>query len=445
MEYRKAQIPIILRSLVGRIPSRFNPIFGIRRINNKTSIRNFQSWDAVQQKQFIFRNLKQSVEFAYSNIPFYYDFYNRNNFEPSELNSFNDIRKIPVINKNILLEYPLEQRSLYVKGAVKVNTGGSSGHTLAFYRHSNEDNYHELIHMTAIWEKLGYRYSDLKLSMSGINAVKSGLDFCVKTNSLIIDTYLPFDKTAPILKNAAKFAPVRFLHGYPSILYEFAIYCENHDHQLRDLLRRSLKGAFLGSEYPHPMFRDTIEDVFGIDTVNWYGHTEGAVLAYEKDVKFKYHPFQTYGFAEVTEDGHLMASTYYNMAAPFIRYDTEDTISDIEKENGLLASFGIKDGRSGEYINDKNGKRISLTALIFGRHHKLFDFCTHIQICQMNQGQAIVLYVPRDKSIHFEPDSLFDDRKIEMAFVFKRLDHPIKTKSGKLNLLVKSDQLENNG
>ena len=110
-----------------------------------------------------------------------------------------------------------------------------------------------------------------------------------------------------------------------------------------------------------------------------------------------------------------------------------------------MASFGIKDGRSGEYINDKNGKRISLTALIFGRHHKLFDFCTHIQICQMNQGQAIVLYVPRDKSIHFEPDSLFDDRKIEMAFVFKRLDHPIKTKSGKLNLLVKSDQLENNG
>ena len=37
---------------------------------------------------------------------------------------------------------------------------------------------------------------------------------------------------------------------------------------------------------------------------------------------------------------------------------------------GLVKEFAIKEGRSGDFIEDRNGKKIPLTALIFGRHHK---------------------------------------------------------------------------
>ena len=225
--------------------------------------------------------------------------------------------------------------------------------------------YHEGIHMTTIWEKIGYKNSDLKLIMAGQNTVKNGIDFCFRSNSIRLDMYKEFGQLAPKLKEIAKKSPIRFLHGYPSLFYEFALYCDEQDHELREILRKSLKGAFLGSEYPHPKFRDKIESVFNIDSVNWYGHTEGAVLACEKKEKFRYYPFQTYGFAEMTNEGHLIGSTYYNKAAPFIRYDTEDIISDAEIKNGFLISFGIKDGRNGEFIIDKNGKKISLTGLDF--------------------------------------------------------------------------------
>jgi phenylacetate-CoA ligase len=267
------------------------------------------------------------------------------------------------------------------------------------------------------------------------------MDFIVRNNSIRLDTYVDFNKLAPNIKKIAKRTPIRFLHGYPSTIYEFALYCDKHDHELREMLRKSLKGAFLGSEFPQPAFRDKIENVFCIDSINWYGHTEGAVLAYEKNEKFRYYPFQTYGFAEINSDGHLVASTYYDKATPFIRYDTEDSISDAEIENGFLISFSIKDGRSSEYVLDKNGKKISLTALIFGRHHKLFDYCSHVQICQNKKGEALVLYLPNDNSIELNPNTLFDNSNIEMEFSFKRLDHPIKTIAGKLNLLVKPYQL----
>ena len=68
------------------------------------------------------------------------------------------------------------------------------------------------------------------------------------------------------------------------------------------MLSVNLKGAFLGSEYPHKQYREVIEDVFDIDTISWYGHTERAVLAYEKHEQFVYEPFLSYGFSEAIKN-----------------------------------------------------------------------------------------------------------------------------------------------
>lgn len=437
-----SQTPIVLRHLIGIIPKRINPFFEIKDSSKNSIATSFDTWSREKKQQFVFQAVRQNVELAYTKIPFYHDYYNKNNFSPTDLKSFHDIPKIPIINKKLLSGYPIDQRSCYVDGAVISNTGGSSGHTLAFYTDKTVRRINEAKHMTIIWEKIGYKNSDLKLVLNGQNRVENEVDFCFKTNSLRLDIYKEFRQTAQKLKKIAKNSPIRFLHGYPSIIYEFALYCDGFDHELRDDLRKSLRGAFLGSEYPHLMLRDKIENVFCIDTVNWYGHTEAAILAWEKREKFRYFPFQTYGFAEITADGHLLGSSFYDKATPFIRYDTEDVISDAEIKDGFLISFKIQDGRTGEFVSDKNGKRISLTALIFGRHHKLFDYCSHIQVCQSEKGKALVLYVPIEKGFNLSPERLFDSSNIEMEITFKKLNDPVRTKSGKLNLLIPKNQLD---
>jgi phenylacetate-CoA ligase len=438
----KSQAPIIFRHMIGLIPKSINPFFEIKNSSRNSIVKDFDYWDTDRKQQFVFKAVKQNVEHAYAKIPFYHDYYDKNHFRPADLKSFGDIRTIPIINKKLLSEYPIHQRGFFIEGAVTNNTGGSSGHTLAFYTDKNVRKVNEAKHMIIIWEKIGYRNSDLKLVLNGQNRVENDVDFCVQTNSLRLDVYREFSKTTEKLKKIATNLPIRFLHGYPSIIYEFALFCDGFDHELRDILRKSLKGAFLGSEYPHSKLRDKIENVFCIDTVNWYGHTEAAILAWEKREKFRYYPFQTYGFAEITDDGHLVGSSFYDKATPFIRYDTEDVISDAEIKDGFLISFGIKEGRSGEYVTDKNGKNISLTALIFGRHHKLFDYCSHIQVCQKEKGKAQVLFVPIEKGIELSPEKLFDSSNIEIEFSFRKLENPVRTKSGKLNLLINQVQLE---
>lgn len=93
---------------------------------------------------------------------------------------------------------------------------------------------------------------------------------------------------------------------------------------------------------------------------------------------------------------------------------------------------------------DKHGKKIPLTALIFGRHHKAFDVADYIQIGQTEPGKA-TLYVTmkNDKTgqTHFiKTDSnlsrLFDLSNVDLDFDFKILAQPVRTAMGKLKLRV---------
>ena len=107
----------------------------------------------------------------------------------------------------------------------------------------------------------------------------------------------------------------------------------------------------------------------------------------------------------------------------------------------MVKEFAIKEGRSGDFVVDKGGKKIPLTALIFGRHHKAFDVAEYIQIGQAEPGKA-TLYVTlkNDKTgpILSESDlaCLFDLSNVDIDFDFKLIDKPVRTAMGKLKLRV---------
>ena len=229
------------------------------------------------------------------------------------------------------------------------------------------------------------------------------------------------------------------MHGYPSSIYDFAVYCKDHDNELQQLLSKQLKGAFMGSEFPHPHYRDAIEEIFQIDTVSWYGHTERCVLAGELNEKYIYEPFQTYGYTEVIDNNgvmELVSTSYYNEASPLIRYNTNDEITDPVVEHGILKSFKMKGGRSGEFVIDRDGKKINLTGLIFGRHHEIFNYAKIIQVKQISQGVIEIHYVAEDLPAE-KAATLFDAENVNLDISFVKEVEPVRTVSGKVNLLIK--------
>ena len=436
------QVPVGLGKLISHIPFKYRPGIGVDYNKQKKAIVEYEHLLLQEKRQYIFNNFFSIFSYAYNNVPFYTELYKKSGITLRDVTTFEDISKLPIISKQDLMDVPLEFRSSrQLKNAILVNTGGSSGKPLAFYMDAKRFG-NEWAHIHYIWGNLGFRPNKLRLKFDGRNKVTDFVQYDFVRNMFRYNIYEAPDLCAKKLTQVLKKHKIEYLHGYPSAIYNFAVYCREHDEYLLNLLRKDLKGAFLVSEYPNPYFRSEIENTFDIPTLSSYGHTETCIMAYEKSEKFRFHTLQTYGYAEAiqkdTNNFDLIGTSYFNFASPLIRYNTEDIIGNINNAEGILTDFMITNGRNGEYIVDKVGKKIPLTGLVFGRHHKLFDICKHIQIRQVVPGKATILFVSDQinaKSII--SNSLFDASNVQVDFEFEKINEPILSKSGKVNLLVK--------
>lgn len=363
----------------------------------------------------------------------------QNEFYKLFINNLNikDYKNIPIIKKDILKNVGIDERTVKKDALVKYNTGGTSGNPLSFY--VDKTFYaREWAHMHYMWRKIGYHPSNTKITIRGKN-IDTLYKYNFNQNEFLINSYAHLGEIEYMkLLRVFKRYNTQFIHGYPSAIYNFLKKAEKDAPILLDFLKKNIKGIMFGSEYPSPHYRDYIENILTKNTISWYGHTEGVILAGELYNKYEYVPFLSYGYAEALKiDGyyHLVGTSFDNLAAPFIRYDTEDLIEPFFSETGILEKFKIKEGRIGEFIKDKNGNNISLTAFIFGRHHKLFDCINFIQVEQKDKG-VITIYYSANKDLT-NPYLLFDSNQVNLDISFEQIQEPFKTPMGKIPLLIK--------
>lgn len=431
-----SSLPFFLGKAISFIPFNFRPVISNSYKRSSNDIELLEKGD-FDIKGFVFERMKNITVFAYDNIEFYKEYYDSFGFNPKDMLDFEDINKIPVINKEVLQSVSLDKRSSVLGDRSLVNTGGSSGKVLELYIQSSSVG-HEWAHMHNIWSKVGFKTSDLRIVFSGRSNVRNIMEYDSARHQLNVNIYVGWKTLADNILSKFYYYSPKYLHGYPSAIFDFVIWLDLNKHPLLKIFKKNIKGLMLGSEYPNPMVRSKVEKILDCNSISWYGHTERAALAYECGEKGVYSAFQSYGYIEaleVNENKKLVATSYYNYAHPLIRYDTGDNIEPLFSK-GVLNKFIVSEGRDGDYIFDFHLNKIFLTGLIFGRHHKIFDFCSNIQIFQDEPGYALILYVSRSYMV-INPEELFDSSNVDIKFSFKEIPSPYKTKSGKFPLLVK--------
>lgn len=423
------QVPYPLGSLLGRIPMEL-------RLSRMYSFHSKQA-ACLPSNTVLLNNLKNLVSFAHKNIVLYQELYEKNRFHPNQLKILDDITKIPIVDKTEFQIYSLDDRSIRRLALKKSNTGGTTGQPLDFYL-EKAAYAREWAHMHAIWAKLGYRFTDEKITIRGKNIGKRFYKYNFNQNEFLINAYAPLQENLDACRELIIKRNIKWIHGYPSSVFSFLRELENTDPVLFETLISKVKGVFLGSEFPAPQYRNYIEQHCKLKTISWYGHSEMAVLAPEREPGSGiYYPFHSYGYAEAVRDGdsyRLIATSTHNFASPFIRYDTGDLIEPTFKD-GLLESFRIKEGRHSDSVIDKNGRSISLTGLIFGRHHIAFGHSEHVQVKQPAPGKIEILVtskVPRDNWAE-----LFDFSNAYFDVSFTQIGAPVRTPLGKVQLLLK--------
>lgn len=416
-----------------------------RRIaQHEVTYSHFNNLSTGNKKRWILARVRKIVAFAERSNLFYQDYYKSLGYNSKDLNSYDDLKDIPIVTKSMIKE----QHSKWmkpVKGYNTSNTGGTSGHPLKFLV-SSVQGIRERYYMSKIWEQIGISPRDYRAVFRGINLEGKPWMYKPEYDAFFINAYSSFEH---VYRDYIKlFNKYNFsvLHGYPSSIYLFASLClQDRYSALRTAINKNLKGILLGSEYPAPTYRSVIEKAFPFPSISWYGHSEMVILAREKEEPFLYFPFHSYGFTEAIKtasgETHLVGTCYDNYATPFIKYDTEDSITPVETKEGLLQSFQIDNGRVGEYVLNRRGEKVSLTALIFGRHHKAFEIADFVQISQKEAGCATIHLTTNQQ---FPEDQkmldLFDFSDTNMSFSVCIREKPIVTTSGKVPLLISSAQ-----
>ena len=429
-------IKVLLKNIIEKIPYPFGSLlskipFSLRLGKDynafKTQINTFETLE--KKEQYVIEKFNAIFQYAKVNFPFYQEFYEKEGVMNLEIKTLDDIKKVPILNKS-----DIRHHTHRFKGALKINTGGTTGEPFSFYVDKNAFA-REWAHMHKIWRLKGYSYKDIKVTLRGKDLGKRNIIYNPVHNEFIINTYRSVEVFKNELVNLFSKREIKFIHGYPSAVYNFLKELEHClSKEEKKIITKNLKACLLGSEFPTPIIKKYIDSVWGLDYISWYGHSEMCILAYDAGNN-KYAPFYTYGFAEV-DNNRLIGTSYFNKDMPLIRYNTGDLVSPNYSKNGLLKNFSIKEGREGEFIVDKSGKKIPLTALIFGRHHKAFDVVDFVQVKQ-NQTSLFVTFYLITKNKKIETDGLLNLDNILIDYTVEVIENPIKTKLGKVQLKVK--------
>src|SRR5690606_25997063 len=94
-------IPPGLGRVINKVPYALRPGLGRIYRQRKAEIELYDCYTNALKQEFILGRIKPLVAHAYQNIPFYRKYYDSHGFKPEHLKTFDDIARIPIVEKAI--------------------------------------------------------------------------------------------------------------------------------------------------------------------------------------------------------------------------------------------------------------------------------------------------------------------------------------------------------
>lgn len=377
-------------------------MLGKNYISTKRSLGRTEFLPAKELADLQARSLQKILLHAVKNIPFYRDVEWRNIADDITIRE--TLAGFPVIDKQTIRE----RLDRFLTGPhyrrLKATSGGSTGAPFLFYMDRLVTRQVEKAYIFDQWGRVGYRLGDPIFNLRG--RTPSDGKFVHHDRLFNIHFASSFNlRKATVGDYVAAINGLRprFLHGYPSTMYQLAALMEATGKRL--LFRPA--AVFCGSEKLFPYQRALIEKIFDCRAYHWYGHSECLALGGACEYSDVLHFYPQYGCTELLPSGvfdergrelfEIVATGFNNPVMPLIRYRTGDYAVPAESQtcrcgrNYLLVDEIV--GRQQEFIVDANGSLISATSLIFGQHYPAFQGLESIKLRQRQPGEIEVVLV----------------------------------------------------
>lgn len=409
--------------------------------------KNYGELKQEQEKQ-----MHELINFSYRNVPYYNKLFKDLKLEPEDIKSIEDLQKIPVLTKEIIKRNWEEFKpiSLNKMKFYERATGGSTGTPLK-YRVYKFDRFLSGALMYRGWGYVGYELGDRMVFLGGASfdiGKKSNLVSKIHENVRNIRKLTSFDMDEGAIRKYVDiinlFKP-KFIRGYPSSIYFLSKWIEKHQVKIHLSL-----AVFTTSEKLYPNMRNKIEEVFSCDVYDGYGLNDGGISAYECSEHNGLHIDTERAILEVLDkegnqlengEGDIIATSLYNYAMPFIRYDTGDL--------GHIIDDTCSCGRSYKLFKEVIGRSVDILVTPEGKNihgwfflYIFWKYCKGIKEYQVTQEKLDKIVIRIIQEDGFEEETLNKIREIikitspAWNVYFKFVDKIERTGSAKYKFII---------
>lgn len=461
---KENKFKILLRKILYIIPSRLeDPVsflcarYGlpislgpIRYLKLYKFLKESQWWPRWRSEQYQIEKLKQLLRYAYNNVPYYTEIFQKLNLTPEDIRSIKDLRKLPILTKEDIVKNfdKLISRKINKKYLKLVWTSGSTGKPIQFYR----DKRYEFVDRA--FEQILLDSMNIKISDKHIYLWSRPF---IEQETKDIYLYEPHIRRLSLsstphslnlwdeyIKLIKQFNPI-FIQGNPSMLYNLACYAQEKN--IDDIKFKCFISFF---ENLFPYQRELIEKQFKCQVVNYYISEERVIFAIECLKQEGMHINMASGVVEILGDngevlseghsGRVVATGLYNFAMPFIRYDIGDIGSISEKSCSCgrgLPLLKSLDGRANEVIKYKDKIVYSTTLSVILWQFRNIKEC---QFVQQSEDEIKVNIVKRKDYSEKDTQELIKtlqkttDEKLSVSINF--VDYIPRTTMGKFPFVI---------
>ena len=215
--------------------------------------------------------LRKLIKHSIQTVPYYNDLFKRLGLKAEDIQTHNDLKKLPILTKAIKRREGIAQftsSAMPKRDMLLSSSSGSTGEPLQFYCKTKKSD--SILKAVTIrgWYWMGYKLGDkyVKLSMhlpsSGIKKIQNYFNRCLylSTNQL---TKLAFDN---IIEKIEQYEP-KIIRGYPAPLFFLAEIVEKRKEiKFPNLLAINTTGSTLHSD-----IREKIQKIFKVKIYDSYG------------------------------------------------------------------------------------------------------------------------------------------------------------------------------
>lgn len=366
------------------------------------SIASLDSIKKMQLKKFA-----ELFDHAKNKSRFYREYYGDNGILDLKIKSYDDINRVPLINKALLRNYPIQDiMTCDLDASTRIHsTSGSTGEPfrIAFNRY---EGFTAHMRVFRILRKAGYKITD-KIIMVVRNSEKnkleieggiSGLGFIQKKLNLlqreIISIYEPVDEIIDKLINSK----AKILWSTPGIMQIVALRLKERG------IRLNLSFFILYGENFTAEQQKIFMEYICKNIVNLYGCMESPSLGFDPGLTGKFFIFPNsslFQFENIknekgeTKSGNVIITNLINKTMPLIRYDLHD-LAEIDDN----PEFGHR------YINQIIGKQNDILKLNNGKymtHTHIYGLFRDFHECEMfkfiqKKDDSILLQIKAERS-----------------------------------------------